>query len=107
VPETWAHYQVIQGFQCSVSIKNVPGGPRIPWAEAGDACSVFWRTDRGGPDDWTIVCCDAGFSEWEEFAGSASEFLCELFSGRFGSDLLGFEPIENPEFEAQSGKRTG
>lgn len=81
-------------------------GGLIPWAEAGDACSVFWRTDRGGPDDWTIVYCDAGFSEWEEFAGSASEFLCELFSGRIGSDLLGFEPIENPEFEAQPGKRT-
>lgn len=73
-------------------------GGLLPWGEAGDACTLFWRTDRGGPDDWTIVYCDASCSEWEEFDGSASEFLFELISGRIDSRLIEFEPIENPKF---------
>lgn len=82
-------------------------GGLIPWADAGEACTVFWRTDRGGADEWTVVYCDDGFSEWEEFDGSATEFLFELFSGRVESEILHFKPVEHPEFYAQPGKRTG
>lgn len=76
-------------------------GGLFPWAEAGDGCTLFWRTDRGGPNDWTIAFCDADFSEWEEFDGSASEFIFELISGHLHSDIIDFEPIENPTFGAQ------
>ncbi|WP_089923993.1 hypothetical protein [Lentzea albida] len=81
-------------------------GGLIPWAYAGDACTVFWRTDRGGPDDWTIVACDEQFLRWEEFEGTASDYLAELFSGSLRSELFEFEPEDPLTFYAQPGKVT-
>ncbi|MEV6238970.1 SMI1/KNR4 family protein [Lentzea sp. NPDC051838] len=74
-----------------------PGG-LIPWGGAGDGVTLFWRTDSGGPDDWTVVYCDDDFSRWEEYQGDTSAFLLDLLAGRITSDLLGFEPVEHPEF---------
>lgn len=73
----------------------------IPWGRAGDGCTLFWRTDRGGPEEWTVVFCNDAFAEWEEFDGSASEFIFELISGRIETSIIDFEPVDDPRFVAQ------
>jgi hypothetical protein len=70
----------------------------IPWAECGDAWTLFWRTDRGGPDQWTIVYCDAEFAEWGEYDGSATTFLLGLLTGKIDTKFADWEPVDNPEF---------
>lgn len=78
-------------------------GGLVPWGEVGDGCTLFWRTDKGDPDQWTVIYCDAEFSEWEEFDGSASEFVFELISGRIESELIEYDPSDDPEFDPHPG----
>ncbi|WP_433272412.1 hypothetical protein ACQPZF_16285 [Actinosynnema sp. CS-041913] len=74
-----------------------PGGI-VPWGEGADGEAFFWLPAGTSSDEWTVVFCDESFSTWEEYRGSASEFLLALLQRRIDSAVLGYGPYGTPDF---------
>jgi hypothetical protein len=71
----------------------------IPWAvtDNGDIC--YWVARWESPDEWTVAVNEGGAPEWESFDGSATQFLLEVFSGTFSSEIFPEDfPSLNPSF---------
>lgn len=65
----------------------------IPWG-AGDENTFYWKV--GAPDDpdrWTVAFRDAFGEDWDEYGGTASEFMLAVLSGDFTSEILYYEPV--------------
>lgn len=57
-------------------------GGVVPWAitDNGDLC--FWLTDAPDADRWIVVVNESRGRTWEEYRGSATEFLADVISAR-------------------------
>jgi len=59
----------------------------LPWGRTDSGNDLFWRT-HGEPDEWTVAFSESRGPEIEQFDGSMTEFLVDLFSGKLKSDVL-------------------
>ena len=71
----------------------------LPWAFSIDGDVCYWVTNTAAdPDGWTVTVNEARGHAWEEFNGTATEFLVALFTGQVDMEVLP-EPSDEPRFK--------
>ena len=77
----------------------------LPWAATNDGDICFWLRDPPDePDKWSVVANESRGPIWEEFAGSATEFLLALMSGSLHTPVFPDDfPSEQPSFNPHTG----
>jgi hypothetical protein len=101
----WQHETMTEVLREVAGFKRVPypiGGDDglMPWATTANGDVCYWvRAHRRDPDEWTVVVNPGRDPEWEEFDGTATEFLVAALSGdvRFESFPDDF-PSPQPRF---------
>ena len=82
-----------------------PGGI-FPWTLGSRDEIFFWLRSDPDPSHWPVVWCHGEDFEWEQFAGSATDFLIALVTGQIDARTLGsptFPPP--PRFDQIAGLR--
>lgn len=64
-------------------------GGLLPWGQSQRGDLFFWRTGDGDPGAWPVVFSDHEFSFWEDFGGTACDFLEQVVTG--GIEIARFE----------------
>jgi hypothetical protein len=67
-----------------------PGG-LLPWATGRRAEPFFWVTRGEDPNAWPVVTAAYGFTDWQEFPGTAGELLIDVVEGRFDGGPFGVD----------------
>lgn len=76
-----------------------PGG-LVPWGDSIDGDVLFWRTNNGDPQSWTVLVSGHN-DDWCEFDGGLTEYLAGLVSGTVAPDGLPPDfPGPSPVIEA-------
>jgi hypothetical protein len=69
-------------------------GGLIPWGR-GDEHAYYWlATDLADPDGWTVVYSLLRDTGWGAYAGTMSNFVYDVLSGRYIDEMLYYEPDE-------------
>jgi hypothetical protein len=56
----------------------------VPWSRTANGDVCYGLTDGPDPDSWMVVINESRGPDWEEYHGSATEFLAEVLSARQG-----------------------
>ncbi|HEV8562248.1 MAG TPA: hypothetical protein VGR06_38500 [Actinophytocola sp.] len=73
----------------------------MAWAVSSDGDTCYWLRDpEADPDNWTVVANESRGPSWDQFTGTATEFLLAILSGTFTSEALPEDfPSDEPTFE--------
>jgi SMI1/KNR4 family protein SUKH-1 len=76
-------------------------GGLISWGLTGNGDICYWHVeDEREPAGWTVAVNSPRADEWHSFAGSVTEYLAGLFSGRVRAEFYdGDWPTDAPAFE--------
>ncbi|MDH6145271.1 hypothetical protein P3T35_007326 [Kitasatospora sp. GP30] len=89
----------------SHSVYPEPGG-LLRWGGTSGGELLHWRTGGQDPDQWPVVVVGSDApEEIQEFDGSMSEFMSELFAGRLSIPFMSAGPtLDEIEFKGLTGK---
>ncbi|MFB9904219.1 hypothetical protein [Allokutzneria oryzae] len=60
-----------------------PAEELLPWGGGFDGHSLFWHTNSADPASWPVLFCEASFTTWGSYPGTATGFLRAVLTGEF------------------------
>ncbi|MEU7730181.1 hypothetical protein AB0B78_33920 [Streptomyces sp. NPDC040724] len=77
-----------------------PGSEELlPWAVTDNGDTLYWVTAHPDPNKWSIALNEGRGPEWNDYHGTATEFLAAVFARRTHPAILPDDfPSDHPEF---------